>query len=751
MAPSTRSEDWSEILEGYVDYFSTKRLPTKRDILLEYEKRKSEIDSSYHLKFNEIKLDLINKLSSIYEKVPQKTIQSKSIENKLKNLITQYDKITKFSSESSKVKNFRDKANSLFNISYCTCQMKSEFSKGLMVCSCPADFKILESEYEFISDQRSLRRMEISDQIDAVTTRQIQAKCLRREYIRQLTEDDEKVGNDDVCPSSSSNYVIASKTRKINKNYEDMDTEQRPYGDENYVPNLKARKVEKVKLMDETQCHTADKKAISNRGLATVLKNDANKVNQATSCDVKVVPSSKSTIHRKRIKCRDEHLIKMERAISEAKGPFQLMFDGKKIDGKERMVVVVQYVNEKGEKIQDFFRLKTFKSDESITGECLFDTMVEELFDNSFLRKVICSMSDTTAVNTGVKKGINTRLRCFFKKHIGRDLHTFECLLHVNELYLTHFIKFYESDTKAPNKMQHDSIYNLIEELEPLDLTEEKMHHTNTINKIKIMDSASKTINEALTLASLWKTEQKSSVFRDDHLRMLTLAAKVYRQLPENLGQYLYHRQETISQSRWCTTASGYLRLFLFDVFELDNKGCEKLRMIVSFIVNVYVPVFIKINLHPKITQGPEVVLFTRDLLKGFGVPETVKDIFLHHAEQWLSPMNVSVVVHQENPPLSIEDIKKVRVTSVNTRELCWSNRKVRSFFTVESAFAPCISIGSSDFWRSIDNHNRSCERYIGKMALVLKKGWVRDSGNVTVDSRVRGYVLNMENDLKEQ
>ena len=70
-----------------------------------------------------------------------------------------------------------------------------------------------------------------------------------------------------------------------------------------------------------------------------------------------------------------------------------------------------------------------------------------------------------------------------------------------------------------------------------------------------------------------------------------------------------------------------------------------------------------------------------------------------------------------------------------------------KTLFTVESACAPSLSVGSSLFWRSVDNHNRTSERYIGKMALVLNNGWVKDRCDDTLDSRVRGYVLNMENE----
>lgn len=742
----TRSAEWSKYLQRYEDYFPTKALPTKCDVILEYLKRKSELNTSEKGKFNLIKNEITDKLISIYKTVPQATIQRKSVENKLKSLISQYEKMIKNAVDSQIMINYRQQLLSLFNISYCMCQMKKDFVKDLMSCNCPTEFRILKSEYDFMYDQRGARKMVISTEVDHELTHQYQATQLRRLQVKNQTEND---NISDSFQSSSSNYVPATRTRKIETSYQDMDSQDIDDSDKSFEPDLipSPSGVKKVKLLDKTQCHTADKKAISNRGLATVIKNDARKINEESPSNLQVKSSSKSTIHRQRLKCREEHLVKMEKALADARGPLQIMFDGKKINGRERMVVVLQYINEDGERCQDFFRMKSFNDDDTISGECLFNAMVKELFNDSLLSKVICSMSDTTAVNTGARKGINARLRTYFKKSLGKDLHTFECLLHVNELYLTHFIKFYEGDTKAPNKMQEDSIYNLIQDLKPEDLGE-----TNIPNfkNISVNNPASTIISKAIDLASTWKKEKKASVFRDDHLRMLVLAAKLYRSIPENLNQYLFHRQETMSQSRWCTTASGYLRIYIFDVFDFDKHQCEKLQAIVSFILNVYVPIFVQTNLYPRIPNGPDNVIFARDLMMSFGVPDTVKNIFLNHAEQWLSPVNAAVVVHQETPPISLEDLKKIRVMSVKTRDLCWSSKKIKSFLTIESALAPCVSVGSGEFWRSVDNNNRTCERYIGKMGLVFKNGWVKDSGNSTIDSRVRGYVLNMEKEASE-
>ena len=59
-------------------------------------------------------------------------------------------------------------------------------------------------------------------------------------------------------------------------------------------------------------------------------------------------------------------------------------------------MIIVQYLNEEGVRKEKFIALKTFDEDESITGENVFETMVDKIFDNGFLVKVFSTMSDTT-------------------------------------------------------------------------------------------------------------------------------------------------------------------------------------------------------------------------------------------------------------------------------------------------------------------------------------------------------------------
>ena len=92
--------------------------------------------------------------------------------------------------------------------------------------------------------------------------------------------------------------------------------------------------------------------------------------------------------------------------------------------------------------------------------------------------------------------------------------------------------------------MQGDSLYNLIEQLEPMELTRDTIKPQKVITKkVRVSKTALEVLDQAINLASTWKREKKPSVVCEDHLQMLVLARKLYRNIPDNLQQYLFHRQ----------------------------------------------------------------------------------------------------------------------------------------------------------------------------------------------------------------
>ena len=63
----------------------------------------------------------------------------------------------------------------------------------------------------------------------------------------------------------------------------------------------------------------------------------------------------------------------------------------------------------------------------------------------------------------------------------------------------------------------------------------------------------------------------------------------------------------------------------------------------------------------------------------------------------------------------------------VDSKQLAWKRAPIGSCFGSSSKAAPCLQIDDKVFWNSIDNHNRSCERYIGLMSRCMSEGRVKD------------------------
>ena len=100
------------------------------------------------------------------------------------------------------------------------------------------------------------------------------------------------------------------------------------------------------------------------------------------------------------------------------------------------------------------------------------------------------------------------------------------------------------------------------------------------------------------------------------------------------------------------TTANGYLRLKVFSIAELNDEDLSSLNSIVKFIVNVYVPSFLTIFLHPSAVQGPKVVLMIRDFMRGCGEEALpAKECFISHATTWMYQKVAALALLDEAGP----------------------------------------------------------------------------------------------------
>ena len=159
-------------------------------------------------------------------------------------------------------------------------------------------------------------------------------------------------------------------------------------------------------------------------------------------------------------------------------------------------------------------------------------------------------------------------------------------------------------------------------------------------------------------------------------------------------------------------------------------------------------------HLKPQAAEGPQLTLFQRDLLNSYQeidreIADVVFKYFLDHAVHWLSPKNVSLSVFFEVPPYCMEAVKTASFPDVvNTRALLQDRTsRLRHFFTSASKNAPCITMTSvsPNFWKTIDNNNRSTERRIGKLRSIVQSKISDNAASGLVDVKIRAYLCAME------
>ena len=317
----------------------------------------------------------------------------------------------------------------------------------------------------------------------------------------------------------------------------------------------------------------------------------------------------------------------------------------------------------------------------------MFNAITTEACEK-LLAEVYSVMADTTAINTGKKSGVNKRLQDYIMENVGHDILTLKCLFHVNEI----------AEQKRGGLEQKDN-------------------------------------------------------FRTDQICMLVLACFTFMVVSVALRSLLLYRykQETLCYSRWITTASGYLRLYLFNSDKLSDEEKIKLTELISYIVSVYVSSFIMIHLKPKACDGPFLTLFQRDLFFAHReIDEEVADVvlkyFVEHGSARLSPKNVALSLFSDCPPFSLNAVKTSSSlpADVDTRvQLQCRAARLRNFFTVQSQRAPCVMHNSipAMFWNTIENNNRCTERRIGKLKNIIQDR-VCDR---RIDLRLRSYLCDME------
>lgn len=189
----------------------------------------------------------------------------------------------------------------------------------------------------------------------------------------------------------------------------------------------------------------------------------------------------------------------------------------------------------------------------------------------------------------------------------------------------------------------------------------------------------------------------------------------------------------------------------------VDNcKRLYQIVQIVSYVINVYAPSFLRIHFNPRATEGPKNILYLRDLLLAFrqvdsDLANVTKPHFLRHAVTWVGGPNLALNAYSDDAPFSLADLRSRAQrlpASVPVERMLWEHKGIKAFYTEATKQARCLQAGTAEFWRSVDNHNRSCERFNGYLGKLFSTKSIHDTKDPekreAVNRRFRGFMINL-------
>ena len=198
---------------------------------------------------------------------------------------------------------------------------------------------------------------------------------------------------------------------------------------------------------------------------------------------------------------------------------------------------------------------------------CKRITFLTDTKSNNSLKAILC---DGTPVNTGRVGGVIKLL----ESNLGRPLHWFICLLHLNELILRHAFHFIDGKSSGPDSFT-GSMGKHIKNLEFSDIIDYEIvpgcvdiipdYSVNTLS------------GDQLYLYEICNAIKTGNFPHD--LKM------------KSPGK-LHH-------ARWLTLANRVLRLYVS-----TPNPCNKLHDLVKIIMNCYAPGWFYIKFHPFVKDG---------------------------------------------------------------------------------------------------------------------------------------------------
>lgn len=601
-------------------------LPTVRDILrfgLLLREQNSKDRRNYSDK--ELISDIIPHLLQQWARAnalfkPPVINKHRTIELKLKGLWDRAVQVSLGKGNFVKKNEFFNSLDALFDILNCKCSIflcsktdcsPSERTKNHshIDCCCPREKKIPVLELDFIRSQRTKAEGQGSMQMGSIDyaerSRQITA-VKRKELVRER-EEKKRMKDEEVMRREEQDC------HDVHQLFDDS-------SEENEVTSDDSHKVPSEALPKKRKYNTRN---ISNIALASIRHHtglrEAAEIASAAWIDAGLITQEDSSllidhnkIRRAQQKIMNEISEQQEKELKEG-GISCLLFDGRmdetkvmlEVEGVSRkfpgLVKEEHYTvcSEPGGRFLFHFTPET-EVEGKKHAEMIADNILCWLQERGLENSLQAIGGDSTSVNTGWKGGVMTNL----EKKLGRRLIWLVCDLHTGELPLRHLIQKLDGPTESHNKWS-GTLGSMLDEATQLEI------NTN-FPKVVVGPPIPMLPEEVVKDLS---TDQSYAY----HIAQAIRSGKV----PNSLALL---EIGPVNHSRWLTTALRFCRIWI-SKHELKGQLLENLRLIVNYIIGVYLPNWFNVKLNPKWVNGPSHLLFQLQLVRTQS--KLVRDIVL--------------------------------------------------------------------------------------------------------------------------
>ena len=644
MASKYQTRSHYESIIGFPAPLPLRQLPTNRNVLncYHYHRRTMPGNSSS----SSIAKWVAVNICSVWEFSGIITISNSSIIRKILRLVDKFQKVNKMPIQkrgNDLFINDLEVFDSLFDVAQCNC-----FDSGVDRKNCKCSLKIPLYEWEFYVDQKTERKLVISN-VDHDLTCILQKRSKRGEasLFREMNKKQkiQEIGEDIVCQNLSDDEI--------------SDSEEESNGDSSIeqVTSTRSRESEKMERNNNEYpilAEMADRFNSSNREVAALVN--------AALKDLRLLTPENTLIHSKVYRERMRARLTAKQISSTIHHTFScIMFDGRR--DRTKIIREVQNLESNQEikctEVEEHYTIVEEPGSNYIDhlipnsgrAQDVAKELISFIHDNRSKESLQALGCDGCPTNIGKHSGIIRTIEVA----LNRPLQWLVCMLHLNELPLKHIFEHFDGTTSGPvsftgqigKEISKDLRLLTVINFQPIEGHVEKLPES-------ILSQLS---TDQLYLYYMSMTIQKGRGFLDHNDHVTT-----------NSPGVLHH-------ARWLTKANRILRLYVS-----TSEPPKQLKILTSFILTFYAPIWFHIKSHSSCIDGAKNLFFIIQLLKY--QPEEIQHIVQPVIERnafWAHPENVLLSAISDNDTsfkqIAISKIIQAREV---VRHICQSD--VRKF-----------------------------------------------------------------------